>query len=249
MKRILILLAVVGFTFTSCYQDEYVAPSGGTTVKKVFFTTADNTTAMSATPYDIIVNFTAPFANDVLLSYTVDGTPMQTTIVAGSTSAVLASVDVSAAGAAHTAKLNAVASSSESVAVDMDRKTTSVIVPYPGTAGIVKFYLTWTGSYDLDFYINTGANHSGTSIDSSIAWSNNPPEIVDFPETTADGMYYLYINEYAFTADVAVTIIAVEPDGTNSVFSTTITQDQDAMTFTKTTDAVTSDITYEYTVL
>ncbi len=250
MKKILMLLAVVGLTFTSCYQDEYEAPNGGVTAKKAYFATAENTVAMSATPYDITVNFTAAFANDVLLSYTVDGTPMQATIAAGSTSAVLASVDVSTSGAAHTAVLNAIASNGESVAIDMDRKNTSVIVPYAANPGNVRFILKWENgstTHDLDPKIKTGADNTGTTIDG--AYTSNNPEIVDFPETEADGLYYYYINEFAFTADVTVTIIVVEPDGTNRVFNTTITHDQDAMTFTKTTDAGTGAVSYTYTVL
>ena len=246
MKKILMLLAVVGLTFTSCYQDEYEAPNGGVTAKKAYFATAENTVAMSATPYDITVNFTAAFANDVLLSYTVDGTPMQATIAAGATSAVLASVDVSTSGAAHTAVLNAIASNGDTVAVDMDRKSTTVRVPYAANPGNLRFVLDWQGTYDIDPYIQTGADNTGTTIDYS--WFGHP-EIVDFPETEADGTYYFYIDEYFFTADLDVTIIVVEPDGTNRVFNTTITQDQDAMTFTKTTDATTGAVSYTYTVL
>jgi len=246
MKKILILLAVVGLTFTSCYQDEYEAPTGGTVAKKAYFTTAEETVASSATAYDVTVNFTAAFANDVLLSYTIDGTSMQMTVPAGSTSAVLASVDISSAGSSHTAVLNAIASNSESVAIDTSRKDFSLIVPYAANPGNLRIILRWNdSSRDLDPKIKTGANNTGTTIDGS--YSSTTTEIVDFPETTADGMYYYYVNEFAFTADVDITIYFVEPDGTNHVFNTVVHNDSDVMTFTKTTSG--STITYAYTVL
>jgi hypothetical protein len=248
MKKILILLAVVGLTFTSCYQDEYEAPNGGATAKKAYFSTDQETVALSATAYDVTVNFTAAFSNDVLLSYTLDGTPMQMTVSAGSTSATLASVDISASGSSHNVVLNAIASNSESVAIDDDRKDFTVIVPYAANPGNLRIILRWNdSSRDLDPRIKTGANNTGTTIDGS--YGSTTTEIVDFPETTADGMYYYYINEFAFTADVDITVYFVEPDGTNHVFNMVVHNDSDVMTFTKTTDAGTGAITYAYTVL
>ena len=246
MKKIILLLAVVGLTFSSCYKDEYTAPDGGETVKKAYFTTDSETVAASATAHDVTVNFTSPFANDVLLSYTLDGTDAQVTVPAGSTSFVIGSVDVSTVGNSHTAIINAIASNSESVAVDTDRNNYSVLVPYPGTAGILRFYVSWDDlSRDIDPKINTGADNSGTTIDG--AYSSSNPEVVDFPETEADGLYYLYLNEWAFTADVNYTITAVKPDGTNLVFTGVVHEDSDVMTFTKTTTGGVID--YTFTVL
>ena len=249
MKKILMLLAVVGLTFTSCYQDEYEAPNGGVAAKKAYFTQGE--VDLPSTPsYDMVVDFTAAFANDVQLSYTLDGAPMQATVVAGTTSMILASVDVSTQGVSHTIELVAIASSSEAVAIDMDRKTMTVTYPFPPNYGEVNFVLSWEGGstvHDLDPKIKTGADDTGTTIDGAYTSSN--PETVDLPATAADGMYYFYINEFAFTASVPVTITVTEPDGTVSVFNTTITQDQDAMTFTKTTDTTTGAVSYTYTVL
>ncbi len=250
MKKIILLLAVVGITFSSCYKDEYTAPDGAS-AKKAFFATALETVAPSATPQDITVDFTSAFANDVLLSYTLDGTPMQVTVPAGSTSMLLASVDVNTTGMNHTVILNAIASNGDSAAIDIERKKKTILAPYDGVAGIVKFYLTWDGgtTYDLDFRIRRD-NSSDTytnNVDYSAGYSN--PEICDFPETEADGTYYVKLKEYSSTTSLNYIIIAVEPDGTNLVFSDALLDNLGyhyVMEFTKTTDAGTGVISYTY---
>jgi hypothetical protein len=252
MKKILILLAVVGLTFTSCYQDEYEAPNGGATVAKAYFTTAQETVVAGTTAYDITVNFTTAFTNDVLLSYTVDGTPMQMTVASGSSSVVLASVDLATIGSAHTASLDNIASTNQSVAIDDVRNNFTVIVPYAGTPGILKLYLSWPNgtTYDLDFRIrrDNSSNTYSNNVDSSTGSTN--PEVCNFPESAeADGTYYVKIKEYFSISDLNYNIIAVEPDGSNHFFTGNIVNGSNwyyNMEFTKTTDAGTGDITYTY---
>jgi len=243
MKKILILLAVVGLTFTSCYQDEYEAPSG-VIINEAFFATASEEVATSTTDYDITINFSSATANDIILSYTVDGTNMQMTVPAGSTSAVLASVDISATGTVHTAVLNYAASNGENFTIDTNRKKFYVLIPYAANPGNMHFILNWgDSSYDMDLYIINAANGFGTVLDYS--WYDFPEE-VDFPEIEADGTYYIYTNEYEFTADIPVSLVAIEPDGTNHVFIKTVTKSGDMLSFTKTTDTVTGNVTYSY---
>lgn len=110
------------------------------------------------------------------------------------------------------------------------------------TAGDVDITLTWSeASRDMDLYLVTGDQDlNGTIVDRSLGFTTT--EKVTFPSAQTDGIYSVYINQYAFTADVDYTMTFDFPGGQQEVFSSTVTMDSFVFTIEKVTNG--SDVTY-----
>ena len=115
------------------------------------------------------------------------------------------------------------------------------------TVGAVDIDLQWVdGSYDMDFYIlNAPEAILGNVVDGSEGFTTT--ESVTLPSTGDDILYYLYVNQYLFTADVDYTVTFTFPDGQTEVVTGTVTEDSNIMTFEKVTDG--SNVTYTITKL
>ena len=132
---------------------------------------------------------------------------------------------------------------------DNTRTITIKDVPTPvvTTPGDVQVVLTWgEASRDMDLFLVTGdQNLSGTVIDSSLGFTTT--ESTTLPGSQADGIISVYINQWAFTADVDYTMTFTFPDGQQKVYDSTVTQDSFVFTMDKTTSG--SDVTYNITEL
>ncbi|SEC49125.1 hypothetical protein SAMN04489761_3139 [Tenacibaculum sp. MAR_2009_124] len=115
------------------------------------------------------------------------------------------------------------------------------------TAGSVQIDLMWTeSSRDMDFYIlNAPEPLNSNVVDRSEGFTTT--ESVDLPEAAGDITYYLYVNQYFFTADVDYTIDFTFPDGQTINYTGTVTQDSNVMSLAKVTDGDT--VTYTITKL
>ncbi|CAM1360206.1 hypothetical protein [Tenacibaculum xiamenense] len=115
------------------------------------------------------------------------------------------------------------------------------------TEGSVKIDLMWSeSSRDMDFYIlNAPEPLVSNIVDRSEGFTTT--ESVDLPATADDITYYLFINQYLFTADVEYTIDFTFPDGQTMNYTGTVTQDSNVMSLAKVTDGDT--VTYTITKL
>ncbi len=115
------------------------------------------------------------------------------------------------------------------------------------TSGSVKIDLMWSeSSRDMDFYIlNAPEPLNSNVVDRSEGFTTT--ESVDLPEAADDITYYLYINQYFFTADVDYTIDFTFPDGQTMNYTGTVTEDSNVMSLAKVTNGDT--ITYTITKL
>ena len=107
--------------------------------------------------------------------------------------------------------------------------------PIDTTVGDVGITLTWgDASRDMDLYLVVGDQDlGGTIVDYSEGITTT--EQVTMLSTTLDGTYSVYINQFAFTADVDYIMTFDYPDAQQQVMSGTATQDGFVFTFTKTT--------------
>ena len=115
------------------------------------------------------------------------------------------------------------------------------------TSGDVGITLTWTDAgYDMDLYITEGNQDiNGAVVDSSLGFTTT--ESTTLPSDVLDGEYSVYINQYAFTADVPYTITFDFPDGGQEVFTGIVSDDSFVVTFGKTTNG--ADIVYSISQL
>ncbi len=132
---------------------------------------------------------------------------------------------------------------------DYSRTITVKDIPVPivTIAGDVDVVLTWAdASRDMDLFLVTGDQDlGGTVIDASLGFTTT--EATVFPGAQPDGVYSVYINQYAFTAVVDYTMTFRFPDGQERIINSTITQDGFVFTFTKSTSG--ADVTYNITEL
>lgn len=108
-----------------------------------------------------------------------------------------------------------------------------ISIPSPQSAATT-FVLAWEdAAFDMDFYVVTGDQDiGGTVIDSSLAINTNS-ETISLDDSAVDQVYSLYVNQFAFTADVPANIIVVKSDGSVSLYSGTVKEDSFVMTFIK----------------
>lgn len=130
-----------------------------------------------------------------------------------------------------------------------DATRTAVVEQAPAvvttTAGDVKVSLGWTAARDMDLHIFDGAPTDprppySSAIYSSAGSAN--PETVIYQSSRADGVYSVFINQWAFTADVDYTMTFDFPDGQQLVYDSTVTMDSYVFTMEKVTNG--SDVTY-----
>jgi len=132
---------------------------------------------------------------------------------------------------------------------DYSRTITVKDIPVPivTIAGDVDVVLTWAdASRDMDLFLVTGDQDLfGTVVDSSLGFTTT--EATVFPGAAPDGVYSVYINQYAFTAVVDYTMTFTFPDGQERIVNSTISADGFVFTFTKSTTG--ADVTYNITEL
>lgn len=115
-------------------------------------------------------------------------------------------------------------------------RTINVVEPtITTTVGDVETVLTWTNvSRNMDLFLVTGnQDFGGTVIDSSLG--SRATEAVTMPGSATDGVYSIYINQWAFTANVDYTMTFKFPDGQEKVYSSTVTRDSFVFTQQKIT--------------
>ena len=108
--------------------------------------------------------------------------------------------------------------------------------------GDVTIEFIWRdSSRDMDLYLIRGTELLNANvIDSSEGFTTT--EIVDLPSTEADNTFTVYVNQYAFTADVDYRIKFTFPDAQEIEYTGTISQDSSLFQFDKVTNG--GDVSY-----
>jgi len=269
MKNFKYLAVLLSFTFfISCGEDDVdsITNDGtfsATTEINVGFTDMHNgseifegdmltftigTTTVNALPADMVVELSMTSTDG-----TVDEVnfPATVTIPAGATSVdvpvTFADEGTNGDTESYTMEIvNAtMQSNSQEYYVTPSAVSSSIRVlspPITTIAGDVVIRMTWVdGSRDLDLFLVTGDQDlGGTVIDDSQGVTTT--EAVVFPGASADGIYSVFINQFAFTADVEYTMTFEFPDGQQIAFTRIVSQDSFVFTIDKATNG--ADVVY-----
>lgn len=111
------------------------------------------------------------------------------------------------------------------------------------TQGAVDMNLSWLdGRRDMDLYLLTEDARPTRANTIDFSEGFRPSETVTLPAAQADGKFYLFVNQYRFTADVDYTMKYTFPDGQMLDLSGTVSDDSVIYTINKITNG--SEIIY-----
>ncbi|MGB1042690.1 MAG: hypothetical protein ACPGU6_04790 [Tenacibaculum sp.] len=111
------------------------------------------------------------------------------------------------------------------------------------TEGAVDMNLSWLdGRRDMDLYILTENARPTRANTIDFSEGFRPSETVTLPAAQADGKFYLFVNQYRFTADVDYAMKYTFPDGQMLDLSGTVSDDSVIYTINKITNG--SEIIY-----